>query len=287
MKKIILSITLIMLLFSCSMVPAGYVGVKVYLLGSEKGVDTEELGVGRYYVGVNQELYLFPTFQQNYVWTKDPAEGSPDDESITFQTQEGLNCNADVGISYHLDATKVSVIFQKYRRGIDEITDVFMRNHVRDAFNSIASEYPVESVYGKGKSELIERVEEKIKSDLEEQGIIIDKLYWVGSIRLPENVVNSLNAKIEATQRAMQSENELRQAEAEAKKKVAVAKGEAEAKIAIAEGEAKSNYIKSNSITNGLLEYEKVINQREAIKKWDGQLPKFTSETVPLIEYKE
>ena len=127
-----------MLLFSatgCSKVPAGNVGVKVYLLGKSKGVDMEILPVGKYWIGVNEELYLFPTFQQNYVWTKSPKEGSPDDESLTFQTVEGLSVNADVGISYHLDPDKIPTIFQKYRRGIDEITNIFMRNVVRDGFN--------------------------------------------------------------------------------------------------------------------------------------------------------
>ena len=90
-------------LAGCSKVPAGNVGIKVYLLGKSKGVDTEVLPVGCYWIGVNEELYLFPTFQQNYVWTKSPNEGSKNDESLTFQTIEGMSVNADVGISYHLD----------------------------------------------------------------------------------------------------------------------------------------------------------------------------------------
>lgn len=49
---------------SCAKVEAGYVGVRVNLLGGNKGVDSEVLGVGRYWIGWNQELYLFPTFQQ-------------------------------------------------------------------------------------------------------------------------------------------------------------------------------------------------------------------------------
>ena len=62
----------------------------------------------------NEELYLFPTYQQNYVWTKDKTEGSPTDESITFQTKEGLSINTDVGISLSVDPDHVSVLFQKF-----------------------------------------------------------------------------------------------------------------------------------------------------------------------------
>ena len=65
---------------SCSKVPAGQVGIKFYLLGGEKGVDTEELGPGRYWIGVNEELYLFPTYTQNYTWMKELVERDRSEE---------------------------------------------------------------------------------------------------------------------------------------------------------------------------------------------------------------
>lgn len=214
---------------SCKKVPAGYVGVKVYLLGGSKGVDSEKLGVGRHFIGMNEELYLFPTYKQNYVWTKSPDEGRSQDESISFQTKEGLEIGADVGITYSVDPAKVDIVFQKYRKGIDEITDIFLRNRVRDTFNLVASQYDVESAYGEGKAKLIEEVNKSLKEELGKEGIIIERIYLIGKFRLPETVTAALNAKIEATQKAQQSENELREAEAEAKKTVATAKAEAEA----------------------------------------------------------
>jgi len=213
---------------SCKKVPAGYVGVKVYLLGGAKGVDSEKLGVGRHFIGFNEELYLFPTFKQNYVWTKASDEGSPHDESITFQTKEGLSINADVGITYSVDPTKVDIVFQKYRKGIDEITDIFLRNRVRDTFNIIASSYEVESAYGQEKAKMLEEVNKILKEEMEKEGLLIERIYLIGDFRLPETVIGALNAKIQATQKAQQSENELREAEAEAKKTVASARAEAE-----------------------------------------------------------
>ena len=214
---------------SCKKVPAGYVGVKVYLLGGSKGVDSEKLGVGRHFIGFNEELYLFPTFKQNYVWTKASNEGSPNDESITFQTKEGLSINADVGITYSVDPTKVDVVFQKYRKGIDEITDIFLRNRVRDTFNIISSNYEVESAYGQGKAKMLEEVNSILKEEMAKEGLLIERIYLIGDFRLPETVITALNSKIQATQKAQQSENELREAEAEAKKTVASARAEAEA----------------------------------------------------------
>ena len=196
-------------LAACSTVPAGHVGVKVYLLGGNKGVDTEELGTGRYWLGMNEELYLFPTFMQNYVWTAGVDEGSPNDESLSFQTVEGLTANADIGISYSIDPTKVTEIFQKYRRGVEEITDTFLRNMVRDALVKAASNKPIEYVYGAGKAELIATVQEDVTRQVEPIGIKIDKIYWIGDIRLPDKVITSINEKIGATQKAQQRQNEV------------------------------------------------------------------------------
>ncbi|NHJ88063.1 MAG: prohibitin family protein [Asgard group archaeon] len=239
----------------CRKVPAGHVGIKVYLLGSDKGVDTEELKVGRYWIGINEELYLFPTFQQNYVWTASEDEGSPNDESFLFQTKEGLEVGADIGISYHIDPLKVNTIFQKYRRGVDEITDIFLRNMVRDALNNLSSKLEVESIYGIGKQQLLTDVQTLVQEQVKEQGIIVDKIYAIGNFRLPQQVTNALNAKIEATQRAQQRENEVQEARAQAEK----AKAEAE-------GIRVKQQLENSTLTPAIL-------QKMWIEKWNGQLP--------------
>ncbi len=265
-----------MMSIGCSKVPAGNVGIKFYLLGQKKGVDCEELTPGRYWIGMNEELYLFPTFTQNYVWTANKAEGSPQNESITFQTKEGMSVNADVGITYRLDPEKVSSIFQRYKKGIEEITDIFMRNMVRDAFVKSGSVREVESVYGIGKSKLLEEVQHTVSDQVKEIGIIIEKIYLVGDMRLPKQVIAALNKKIEATQRAQQRENELREAEAEAKKKIAEAEGTAQSRLRVAEAEAKANKILAASITQTLVDYEQV-------KKWNGALPQVSGGATPFI----
>lgn len=255
----------------------GYVGVKVYLLGGSKGVDYEELGVGRHYIGINEELHLFPVFTQNYVWTADKREGSEDDESITFQTIEGMSVNADVGISYHIDPSKVGLIFQKYRRGVEEITDIFLRNHVRDAMVGIGSSMPVERVYGEGKALFMDSIEKTVQEEVKDQGIVIEKIYLISDFRLPKQVVDALNAKIGATQKAQQRENEVKEAEAEAKKTVAKADGEAKAILSVAKAQAEANLILAKSLTSELVSYK-------SIEKWNGQLPTYSGgNAVPFI----
>lgn len=285
--KIVL-LVLFALLSGCSKVPAGNVGVIVHLLGGNKGVDSEEVGVGRYWLGFNDEMYLFPTFTQNYTWEN---RGEKKDESITFQTKEGLNVNADVGVSYHIDPTKVSTVFQKYRKGIDEISDIYLRNMVRDSLVKAASTQDVETVYGQGKTELLAAVEESVRKEVVPIGIIIEHIYWVGTLRLPQTVVDNINRKINATQMALTRENEIQQTKAEAQKAIEEANGLAQSKLAVARAEADSVRIKGEAEASAIEAKSKALStnpqlvQYELTKTWDGKLPEMTmgSGSIPMI----
>lgn len=248
-------------------VPAGNVGVKVYLLGGDKGVDNQVLPVGRYWIGMNEELYLFPTFQQTVIWTKSVHEGRTQDESLTFQTKEGMEVNVDLNLSYSLDPAKIAVLFQTYRKGTEEISDVILRNAVRDALVKYGSNYSVEETYSNKKQELLDKVRADVGEKFLATGIRIETIGVIGAARLPPAVTNALNSKIEATQKAQQSENELRKAEAEAKIAIANANGEAQSRIINARAEAQSNQIISQSLTANLVKYEE-------IKRWNGSYAK-------------
>jgi len=250
----------------CSKVEAGHVGIIVDMYGSDRGVSEKTVGVGRYFLGWNEELFTFPTSLQNYVWTRSVNEGKATDESITFQTKEGLSANGDFGVTYSIDPAKVVVVFQKYRKGIDEITDVFLRNMVRDAFNTEAAKMAVEEIYGTGKKQLMDAVNKSVKEQTHPMGIEIEKIYLIGEFRLPQQITDAVNSKIGATQKAMQIENELRATKAEAEKVVVKA-----------EAEAKANLALQKSLSKDYLEYL-------AIQKWDGKLSQISGGATPFID---
>ncbi|ANI16798.1 transposase [Pseudomonas citronellolis] len=274
MKRIILSLLICALaaVAGCSKVPAGNVGVIVNLYGSDKGVDMKEVGTGRYWVGLNEELYLFPTFTQTETWSGQ--------EAISFQTVEGMKVGGDVGITYAVAPDKVTTLFQKYRSGIDEITNKFLRNMVRDAFNDIASKLPVESVYGAGKSDLLQAVEQRVRNQVKPIGINIERIYYASDLVLPPQVTQSLNAKIQATQMAEQRRNEVAQAKAEADKERARAQGEADAKLTLATADAKAIEIRAQA-----LRANPDVVTLNAVEKWDGKLPTYMApgSAMPFI----
>lgn len=165
--------------------------------------------------------------------------------------------SADVGITYHLLPECIPLIFQKYRRGMEEITHVFIRNYIRDAINKSASHIKIEDLYSSAKETFFSDVEGSVRRELSTIGIDITRIYLIGRFHFPQTVITSLNSKIEATQRDEQRENELREAEAE----------------------AKANLILAQSVTPELIQWQ-------AVQKWDGKLPSVTSGATPFIGIK-
>jgi regulator of protease activity HflC (stomatin/prohibitin superfamily) len=277
-KKILPALALLALLPACDNVTAGHVGVKVNKLGSDKGVQLEVVGPGRYWLSWNEEMYLFPTFTVTDTWGYRTGGGLANaDQSIRFQTVEGMSVSAEVGITFNFQEKKIAAIFQKYRRGVEEIQDTFLRNIVRDAFVTAASTRPIEVIYGAGKADLIKEVERLSRAEVGEIGIVIENITVVSDFKVPDNVVASINAKIAATQMAQQRQNEVAQAKAEADKRVEEARGEAESIKLRAVAQAEANRILAQSISPTLVTYE-------AVRRWNGELPRITGEgAIPFI----
>lgn len=254
---------------TCSKVPAGYRGVIVNMYGSDKGVSEQSVGVGRYFLGWNRELYLFPTFLQNYSWKSEQA--------ITMQTSEGLSIRTDAGITYNIEPDNVVKVFTKYRLGINEITNTFLHNMVRDAMNEVASTMTVEQIYGAQKEFFIDKVNQIVKKQAVETGIEVDKIYLIGSFELPDNVVDSINSKIQASQNAMKVENEVATARAEAQKTVVEAEARGKQILINAESQAKANRILAESLTPEFVQYQTIL-------RWDGKLPTMTGGSIPFVK---
>lgn len=260
------------LLCNIETVQAGYVGVRVNLY-AEKGVQNEVVGTGRYFIGINEKLYQFPTFNQlkNY-------EGF-----FTFQTSDAMDVQANVGVEYNIDPAKVATVFTTYRKGIEEITDVNLRQYISDALIKNAVSMDINQLTQGGKTKLLESVTSDIRKKLDLVGVRIVKLSWMTDLRYPEQVRQSINAKIEATQRALLRENEVAQSRAEAEKVRVVAQGEADARLTRARAEAEAIAIKAKALRDnpGIL-------QLNAIDKWNGVLPVYMTDgaAVPFVPVK-
>ena len=254
------------LLASISTIQAGFVGVRVNLY-ADKGVNSEVVGTGRYVVGINEKMYAFPTFNQLRSY----------DEQFSFQTSDAMDVFAKVGVEYNIDPAKAAVVFETYRKGIEEITDVNLRQYISDALIKHASTMDINELTQGGKTLLLEGVTKELRSKLDPVGIRVIKLSWTGDLIYPEQVKASINAKIEATQRALLRENEVAQSKAEAEKLRVAAQGEADARLTRARAEAEAIAIKAQALRDN-----PDVLKLNAIEKWDGKLPVYSASSAPL-----
>lgn len=264
----ILIAIVVVLSSSCKRIDAGHVGLVVKLYGSDRGVqDVTEATGWVWYNPFTTQIYEFPTFVQNVVFTRDATEGSRSNEEFRVTTKDGLVVSFDVSMNYRVAPNKAADIFRKYRKPLEELDKTVMRNYMREAYNKVSGKYTAEQLY-ENKIQFQNESEQEIKNLLEKEGFIIEQVVLLNELRLPQGVVDNINAKINARQIALKKEQEVAQERADAQKEIERAKGYAEAMRIRAEAEAEYNRKIAESISPNLIEYEKV-------KKWNGQTPQF------------
>lgn len=273
-------------------VDAGHVGIRVKLAGSDRGVQDMPVVTGWvFYNPITEQIVVFPTSVQNVVWTASAHEGRQVDESITFSSSEGVNVNADIGLSFHIEPSLAPKLYARFRQNdMMLLADGYVRNTVREAFNDVASKMPVQDVYGAGKSKMLAEVTQKIREVLGKDGFVIDQLTINGALRLPQNVADAINRAMEATQNAIQSENRVRQVRAEADQAITQAHGAAEAARQKAQGDADALLIRARSEAKAneiiRLSTSPAILQYRALEHWDGKLPTYNGGgQMPLLTF--
>lgn len=247
----------------------GHVGIKVDLAGSNRGVENLPLRTGWVlYNPMSSQVVEYPTFVQTAVWTHDPSEGRDANEELTFTTKDSMVVAIDVNLSYALDPEKIPAFYVKFRSDdLNSFTHGFLRNVSRDCFNETAGKYGVEQVMGDN-APFLGDARKCLQDRVSAIGVKIEQFGIVGAPRPPAAVISAINMKVQATQIALQKQNEVMQAEADAQKRVAQAEGEAAANRAVAQ-----------SITPTMLEWRKLDIQDRWINRWDGKRPSVESGT--------
>lgn len=286
MKRQFLAIGLLAIVASlsvgCTRVGPGYVGIKVSMAGDSRGVDSAPAVTGwAFYNPMLSSVYEYPTFVQTAVWTKSPNEGDSDcdkcNEEISFTNADNMKIDADISLSYHLEASKVPAFYVKFRNdNLRSFTHGYLRNVARDQFNEHGGKYRIDAIMGDNGA-FVSDVRRSLQAELAPIGVVIDQFGFIGAPRPPQGVVDAINGKIHATQLAQQKQNELVQAQADAAKEVAKTTGYAQSVTIRANAESAANKLLAASITPELVRLKQ-------LEKWDGRLPQINGGSVnPFI----
>jgi regulator of protease activity HflC (stomatin/prohibitin superfamily) len=246
-----LGLTLVLLLLSSctTKIDAGYDGILIEQYGSDKGVQDVSLVTGRvWYNPWTQDVEQIPTYVQTV-----------DYKAFTVNAKDGSSFVVDPTLSFGVTKGKAPVIFQKYRKDLDEVTETTILNYVKDAFRLQMNKYTTDEIVS-NREKFETDVQNTLKNVLEKEGFYLEQL--TSGLGYPQTIVDAVNAKNKAVQEAMMVENQLKVAEAQAKKL-----------LIQAEAEKKANEMRQQSLTPLLI-------QQEFIKKWNGKTPLYGSSPV-------
>ncbi|HEY2707991.1 MAG TPA: SPFH domain-containing protein [Caulobacteraceae bacterium] len=253
-------------LAACGQVRPGHVGIKVNQYGSGAGVEPVALGVGTYFTPFGTQIIEYPVFTQTYTYSKSATEGGNDNEEFTFQDKNGLNIESDIAVSYSVNAALAPKLYSKFRTDAAGLVSGQIRNAIRDSLNNRASALGVEEIYGPKKQLLLQTVQADVAAYFQPYGLNIEKLFYAGTIRMPDAVRDQINQRIANEQAALA-----------AQANVATATANAQAKIEAAKGDSEANKLIADSI-----HANPEIVQLRAIEKWNGVLPVYSGGGGPL-----
>lgn len=246
-KILFFALAAILFLGSCSeRIDAGHEGILVKAYGSDKGVQDVALVTGRvWYNPFTEDVYETPTFVQTVNY--DP---------FGVNAKDGSVFTVDPTLSLKINSGESPKIFIKYRKPLNEIIEQTLVNHIKDVYRIEFNKYTTDSIISRREA-FEDGVQKKMSEFLQKEGFLLEQL--TSGIKYPESITQAINAKNAATQKAQQSENELR-----------VVKANAQKLIVQAEAEARANELKQRTLTPLLV-------QQQFIEKWDGKTPLYGS----------
>jgi regulator of protease activity HflC (stomatin/prohibitin superfamily) len=249
---VIVIILLFRWVIAAERIDAGHTGIRVNLIGDNKGVDdiTEVTG-WVFYIPFLTGIYEFPTYTQ--VKDYDPFK---------VNAKDGSEFTVDPTLSYYVKSSSVPEIFRQYRRSLPELENGFIKNVIFDCYRITANKYASDSLMS-NRQNFEDEVQLKLSSVLLKEGFVFQQV--TSNLDPPQSLKDAIDAKNKTVQEAMQAENRVRQAEADAK-----------VKKVTAEADKYVNDLKASALTP-------LIIQQMFIDKWDGKLPVY-GQTPTLLQ---
>ena len=227
-------VALILAKSAARVVPVGHRGVIFDRIRG--GVQTEHvLHEGLNFVNpFTTSVILFDVRSQTHTMSNAAQEGQVEGaDGITIKSFDGQNVDIDVSIRYSIDPERVAILYQTL--GTEYVAKVLLPT-VRSAVRDVFSEYPADDIYSAKREEIATELEELVRKEVLDRGILVDELLLRNIQFTPEYFAAIENKQIEQ-QAALRKQYELE-----------IAGKEAEVARISAEGEAKANDIRGEAL---------------------------------------
>ncbi len=245
----------ILMTASCRVVDSGEIGIMFHKWSSNEqdygGVEGTCKG-WVFYNPITTSVFTYPTFIQRKTY-----------EAFKVNAKDASEFRMDPTIAYRINPEKACDIFTKYRKGIEDLENGYIRTCIYEAYRTCANRYTSDSLMS-NRANFESDVRNRLESSLMSEGFLVEE--FTSQITPPESLAQMINEKNAAVQSALKAENKVKEAEAEAKIKIAEARGNAEAIHIKADAEAYYNRTIAASLSP-------LIVQEDWIEKWNGTVP--------------
>ena len=261
-------IALVLILFAtcCTVVDSGEVGIRFHKWSLNEqdygGVEGTCKG-WVFYNPITTNVFTYPTFTQRKQY-----------ETFSVNAKDASIFEMDPTIAYRINPDKACDIFTKYRVGVRELEEGYIRTCIYEAYRTCANQYTSDSLMS-NRANFERDVRTRLEASLMDEGFIVEE--FTSQITPPESLAQMINEKNAAVQSALKAENKVKEAEAEAKIRIAEAKGAAEAMQIKADAEAYYNRTIAASLSP-------LIVQEDWIEKWNGTVPTVMSGSNMMLD---
>lgn len=276
-------------------VPAGYVGI-VYSMNG--GISDDILTQGWHIVSPTKEVTMYSVgIEQSYLTSGEEGDSKRDD-SFEVPTSDGKGLTVDLTFTYRYDQDKVTSLFTRFKgQSGKEVRNSFIKPNIISWVKEVTARYPVTEILGDERANINIAVSEYVHEKFLPYGIIVDNVSLI-NIDADDDTRAAVQRKVTAQQELelaqieqktakiqankdkevalIAAEQEKEVAEINAEKAKIKAKGDADAVLIRAEAEANANQKIAESLTNELIEKQK-------IDKWNGNVPVVQGEGMPII----
>lgn len=236
----------------CSRIDAGNVGLKVHMVGGDRGVSKTEYVTGWvFYSRFTEKVFEFPVFQQHKEY-----------EPFTVPSKGGTMFTVHPSFNYSIEAGHVADMFTTYRVGLEQLEDGYLKNAVTIAIREVTNNFTVDSMLN-NLSIYDGAVLKKLNEKLEPFFLVSQ---FTTKLEPDEALKDIISKKAKTLQEAIQLENEQRKIKVQAENDIIGVKRDSAVAVIRAKGEAAAIHERQLALTPEYIEYQRVL-------KWDGKYP--------------
>lgn len=238
--------------YAVQKIDVAHVGLKVNLIGDERGLSSYQYKTGWVVYNVyTEEVVEIPSSQQHVEYN-----------SVTVFTKGGFAAEISPSFNYEVIPEHAGDMYVSLRRPLEEVVSTWLYTAAQGAMNDVVNRWSVDDIFNKR-----EAFEGEVMAEVNKRVGMWFRLSQIRTnITPPKALAEAINGKTRAIQEAQQMEANNRTIEMKNKNRVMAAKGDSAEAVIRAQGEAEAMRIKKEEITALYVEFLKV-------EAWDGKNP--------------